>query len=77
MNSEANDAKHVTIKAFVDLLSENKRKRRELSAVFNDQDNEFHKSKLTNSESVTANRNPFSDNELSNSKICRSFNWRR
>ena len=76
MNSEPNDAKHVTIKAFVGLLSENK-KRRELSSVFIDQDNEFHKSKLTNSESVTANRNPFSDNELSNSKICRSFNWRR
>ena len=76
MNSEPNDAKHVTMKAIGDFLSENK-KRRELSSVFIDQDNEIHKSKLTNTESVTANRNPFSDNELSDSKICRSFNWRR
>ena len=36
--------------------------------MFNDQDNEFDNNKLTNLDSVTVNRNPTSDNEVSNKK---------
>ena len=38
----------ITTKSYVDSLHENSRNRRELSLVFNDQDNEFDKKKLTN-----------------------------
>ena len=54
--------------SYVDNLHENSRNRRDLSTVFNDQDNEFDNNKLTNLDSVTVNRNPSSDNELTNKK---------
>ena len=53
---------------YVDNLHELNRSRRDLSSVFNDPDNEFDKNKLTNLDSVTVNRNPSSDNEVSNKK---------
>ena len=53
---------------YVDNLHEINRNKRELSSVFNDQDSEFDNNKLTNLDSVTVNRNPNSDNELSNKK---------
>ena len=52
--------------SFIDGLHEINRNRRDLSSVFNDQDNEFDNNKLTNSDSVTVSRNPTSDNELAN-----------
>ena len=36
--------------------------------MFNDEDNQFDNNKLPHLDSVTANRNPTSDNELSNKK---------
>ena len=53
-------------KSYVDSLHENGRNRRDLSSVFNDQDNEFDNNKLNNLDSITDNRNPKSDNELAN-----------
>ena len=41
------------------------RKKRDSTSVFNDQHNEFD-NKKNNSDSITANRNPSSDNEVSN-----------
>ena len=55
-------------KSYVDSLHESSRNRRDLSSVFNDQDNEFDENKLTNLDSVTVNRNPSLDNEVSNKK---------
>ena len=55
-------------KSYVDSLLESSRNRRDLSSVFNDQDNEFDNNKLTNLDSVTVNRDPSSDNELANKK---------
>ena len=55
-------------KSYVDSLHEINRDRRDLSSVFNDQDNEFDNNKLTNLDSITVNRNPNLDNELSNKK---------
>ena len=55
-------------KSYVDSLHEIKRDRRDLSSVFNDQDNEFDNNKLTNLDSITVNRDPNLDNELSNKK---------
>ena len=37
--------------------------------MFNDQDNEFDNNKLTNLDSVTADRNPSSDNELAKKDV--------
>ena len=70
---------HLTLKFYVDRalsdvlgyvngLHEINRNRRDLSSVFNDQDNEFDNIKLTNLDSVTVNRNPNLDNELANKK---------
>ena len=53
-------------KSYVDSLHESSRKRRDLSSVFIDQDNEFDNIKLTKLDSVTVNRNPSSDNEIVN-----------
>ena len=53
-------------KSYVDSLHEINRNRRDLSSVFNDQENDFDKNKLTNLDSVTVGRDPSSDNELSN-----------
>ena len=55
-------------RSYVDSLHEINRDRRDLSSVFNDQDNEFDNSKLTNLDSITVNRDPNLDNELSNKK---------
>ena len=55
-------------KSYVDSLHEINRDRRDLSSVFNDQDNEFDNNKLTNLDSITVNRDPNLDNELSNKK---------
>ena len=55
-------------KSYIDSLHENNRYRRDLSSVFKDQDNEFDSNKLNNLDSVTVNRNPSSDNEVSNKK---------
>ena len=55
-------------KSSFDSLHENRRSRRDLSSVFNDRDNEFDNNKLTNLDSVVVNREPTSDNELSNKK---------
>ena len=58
----------IPTKSYVDSLHESSRKRRELSSVFNDQDNEFDNNKLTNLDSITVIRNPTSDNEVANKK---------
>ena len=58
----------IPTKSYVDSLHENGRNRRDLSTVFNDQDNEFDNIKLTNIDSITVNRNPYLDKELSNKK---------
>ena len=55
-------------KSYVDSLHEINRNKRDLSSVFNDQDNEFDNIKLTNLDSVTVNRNRSSNDELSNEK---------
>ena len=54
--------------SYVNELHEINRNIRDLSSVFNDQDNEFDNNKLTNLDSVTVNRNPNLDNELANKK---------
>ena len=56
------------ILSYVNELHEINRNERDLSSVFNDQDNEFDNNKLTNLDSVTVNRNPNLDNELANKK---------
>ena len=55
-------------RSYVDSLHEINRDRRDLSSVFNDQDNEFDNNKLTNLDSITVNREPNLDHELSNKK---------
>ena len=45
-------------KKYVDSLHESNWNRRDLSSVFNDQDNEFDNIKSNNSDSATVNRNP-------------------
>ena len=56
-------------KSYVDSLHESSRNRRDVSSVFNDQDNEFDDNQSTNLDSVSVNRNPTSDNELANKKF--------
>ena len=58
----------LSTKSYVDSLHESSRNRRDLSSVFNDQDNEFDNNKLTNLDSFTVNANPSSDDKLSNKK---------
>ena len=58
----------IPTKSYVDSLHEINRDRRDLSSVFNDQDSEFDNNKLTNLDSITVNRDPNLDNELSNKK---------
>ena len=55
-------------KSYVDSLHESSGNTRDLSSVFNDQDNEFDNIKLTNLDSVSVIRSPSSDNELANKK---------
>ena len=52
-------------KSLVDSLNESSRSRRSLLSVFKDQRNEFDNNKLNNLDSITVNRNPNSDNEVS------------
>ena len=52
----------------VDSLNESSRNGRDLSSVFIDQDTEFDNNKLINSDTVTINRNPSCDIEVSNKK---------
>ena len=54
--------------AYVDISHENSRYRRDLSSVFNNQDNEFDNNKLFNLGTITVNRNPNLDKELANKK---------
>ena len=68
----------IPTKAYIDSLhEENERSRRDLGIDFydessdlvkNNQDNNFNDNKLTNLDSITINRNPNSDNEVSNKK---------
>ena len=58
----------IPTRAYVDSLSENDRNRKVLSAVFNDQDSNFDKNKITDIGSVPLNRTPTSDNNLANKK---------
>ena len=58
----------IPTKSYVDSLHESSRNRRDLSSVFNDQDNEFNNNKLPYFYSVTLNRNPSSNKEVSNKK---------
>ena len=55
----------IPTKSYVDNLQEISRKGRDLSSVYIDQDNEFDRKNLNNLCSVTVNRNPSSDNEVS------------
>ena len=50
----------IPTEAYVRSLHENDRNIRDLSTVFNDQDKEFDKKKLTNLVSIAVNRNPSS-----------------
>ena len=59
----------IPTKTYDDSLHESSRNRRDLSSEFNDQGNEFDNNKLINLDSVIVNRNPTSDNEVSNKKI--------
>ena len=54
--------------SYVNEVHEINRNKRDLSSVFNDQNNEFDNNKLTNLDSVTVNRNPNLDNQLANKK---------
>ena len=56
----------IPTKNYVDILHGSSRNRRDLSSVFNDQDNGLDNNKLTNLDSITTNRDPSSDNELAN-----------
>ena len=53
-------------KSAVDSLHESSKNRPDLSSVVNDQDNEVGNKKLTNLDFVVVNRNPTSDNEVTN-----------
>ena len=78
LNTQAVNDNEVITKAFVDQFhQENERSRRNLGIDFynesndlvkNNQDNNLNDRKLTNIDSITVNRNPTSDNELSNKK---------
>ena len=78
LNKQAEKVNEVINKAYVDQFhQENERSRRELGLDFYDesndlvkdnQDNDFNDIKLINLDSITVNRNPTSDNELSTKK---------
>ena len=63
-----NTIKKLPTKSYVESSHEEKRNRRDLSSVFDDEDNEFDIDKSTKSDSITVNRNPCLDNELANKK---------
>ena len=58
----------IPTRAYVNSLHDNNRNRRDLSSVYNDQDNEFGEIILTNLNSVTVIREPSPDNEPANKK---------
>ena len=58
----------IPTRAYVDDSHKNSRNRRDISSVFNDQDNQFDNNKLTSLDGITVNRNPSSDNDLANMK---------
>ena len=78
MNSQAVSDNQVITKAYVDQFhQQNERSRRDLGIDFhnessdivkNNQDNDLNDNKVTNLDSVTVNREPSLDNELSNKK---------
>ena len=78
LNKQAENDNEVITKAYVDQFhQENERSRRDLGIDFHDkssklaknnQNNDFNDKKLTNLDSITINRNPNSDNEVSNKK---------
>ena len=78
LNKQAENDDEVLTKAYVDQFhQENERSRRDLGIDFydesndlvkNNQDNDLNDNKLTNLDSITINRNPTSDNEVSNKK---------
>ena len=78
LNKQAENDNEVITKAYVDQFhQENERSRRDLGIDFYDesselvkknQDNEFNDNKLTNLDSITINREPTSDNEVTNKK---------
>ena len=78
LNTQAIDDNQVITKAYVDQFhQENERSRRDLGIDFynessdlvkNNQDNDLNDNKLTNLDSITINRNPTLDNEVSNKK---------
>ena len=79
LNKQAENDNEVITKAYVDQFNqENERSRRDVGLDFydessdlvkkNNQDNDFNNKKSTNIDSITVNRNPSSDIELSNKK---------
>ena len=78
MKRQAENDNEVYTKAYVDQFhNDNERIRRDLEVCFyneevdlvkNNQDNDFNDNKLTNMDSITVNRNPTLDNEVSNKK---------
>ena len=62
----------IPTKAYFDTLSENNRNRRDVSTMFNDQDNEFDNNKLTSLDSFTFNGSPTQDNEISKKNMSMS-----
>ena len=78
LNKQAENDNEVITKADVDQFhQENERSRRDVGLDFydesndlvkNNQDNDLNDNKLTNIDSITVNRNPTSDNEVSNKK---------
>ena len=78
LNTQAVNDNQVIKKAYVDQFhQENERSRRDLGIDFydessdivkNNQDNDLNDKKLTNLDSITINRNPTSDNEITNKK---------
>ena len=78
LNTQAVNDNEVITKAYVDQFhQENERSRRDVGLDFydesndlvkNNQDNDFNNSKIINLDSITVNRNPSLDNELSTKK---------
>ena len=78
LNTQVVNDNEVITKSYVDQVhQENERSRRDVGLDFydessdlvkNNQDNDLNDNKLTNINSITVNRNPTSDNELSNKR---------
>ena len=59
---------YLPYKSFVDSLHEHNRSRRDLSSLYNNQDDEFDNNEWTNLNSITVNRNPSLDHDLAMKK---------